>query len=50
MINKWRAKINKKEVYNIRNPPGMSIKKLGKEKTVAVGIILGNLCNQTLKK
>ena len=23
MINKWRAKINGKEVYNVRNPPGM---------------------------
>ena len=23
MINKWRAKINENEVYNVRNPPGM---------------------------
>ena len=23
MINKWRVKINGKEVYNVRNPPGM---------------------------
>ena len=23
MINEWRAKINEKEVYNVRNPPGM---------------------------
>ena len=22
MINKWKAKINGKEVYNVRNPPG----------------------------
>ena len=23
MINKWRAKINGKEVYNVRDPPGI---------------------------
>ena len=50
MINKWRVKINKKGVYNVRNPPGKGDKKGEKEKTVAVGIILKNLCNQTLKK
>ena len=22
MVNKWRAKINEKEVYNVRNPLG----------------------------
>ena len=27
MINKWKAKINGKEVYNVRNPPGMGDKK-----------------------
>ena len=27
MINKWRTKINGKEVYNERNPPGMGGKK-----------------------
>ena len=27
MINKWIAKINGKEVYNVRNPPGMEDKK-----------------------
>ena len=27
IINKWRAKINEKEVYNIRNPLGMGDKK-----------------------
>ena len=50
MINKLRAKMNENEVYNVRNPPGKSVKKLEKEKTVAVGIILENLCNQALKK
>ena len=28
MINKWRAKINGKEVYNVRNPPGMGDQKI----------------------
>ena len=23
MINKWRTKINGKEVYNVRDPPGL---------------------------
>ena len=32
MINKWRAKINGKEVYNVRNPPGMGDRKLIKER------------------
>ena len=27
MINKWKAKFNGKEVYNVRNPPGMGDKK-----------------------
>ena len=50
MINKWRAKINEKEVYNVRNPLGKGIEKLEIEKTIAVCIILENLCNQALKK
>ena len=29
MINKWRTKINGKEVYNVRNPPGMGEKRNG---------------------
>ena len=29
MINKWRAKINEKEVYNVRNPPGKGDRKIG---------------------
>ena len=32
MINKWRAKINEKEVYNVRNPPGMGDRKLIEER------------------
>ena len=28
MINKWKAKINGKEVYNVINPPGMGDRKL----------------------
>ena len=28
MINKWRAKINGKEVYNVRNPPRIGHEKL----------------------
>ena len=27
MINKWRAKINGKEIYNVRGPPGMGNQK-----------------------
>ena len=27
MFNKWRDKINGKEVYNVRNPPGMGDQK-----------------------
>ena len=50
MINKWRAKINGKEVYNVRNPPGKEIEKMEIRKTVVVCIILENLCNQALKK
>ena len=29
MINKWRAKINEKEIYNVRNPPGKEDQKIG---------------------
>ena len=50
MINKWRAKINRKWIYNVRNPLGKGIEKLEIEKTIAVCIILENLCNQALKK
>ena len=27
IINKWRAKINGKEIYNVRGPPGMGNRK-----------------------
>ena len=40
MINKWRAKINKKEVYNVRNPPEKGDRKIDLGKTVAVSTIL----------
>ena len=44
MINRWRAKINWKEIYNERDPPRMGIEKGGgekkKEKTVAICMIL----------
>ena len=50
MINKWRAKINENGVYNVRNLLGKGIEKLEVGKTVAVCIILENLCNQALKK
>ena len=49
MINKWRAKINGNEVYNIRNPLGMGDQKIDKGKTVAVCIMLESFCNQALK-
>ena len=37
-------------IYNVRSPPGKGIDKLERGKTVAVCIILENLCNQALKK
>ena len=45
MINRWRAKIDWKEVYNVRDPPRMRDQKKGaggkkKEKTVAICMIL----------
>ena len=44
-INRWRVKIDWKEVYNVRNPPGIGDhgKRAGgekKEKTVAVCMVL----------
>ena len=48
MINRWRAKINWKEIYNVRNPPGE-----GGEKEREYGSNsedLGNHCNLSLKK
>ena len=49
MINKWRAKINGKEVYNVRNPPGIGNRKIERGKTVVVCIILESFCNQALE-
>ena len=49
MINKWRAKINGKEVYNVRDPPGMGDRKIDWRKTVAVFITLKSFCNQSPK-
>ena len=50
MINKWRAKINEKGVYNVKNPPGKGIEKREVGKTVAICIILENPCDLALKK
>lgn len=37
MINKWRAKINGKRLYNVRNPPEeMKDLRIGGENTVAI--------------
>ena len=49
MINKWRAKINGKEVYNVRNPLGIGDEKIDAGKTVVVCMILESFCNQALK-
>ena len=36
MINKWRAKINEKKLYNVRNPPEeREDMRIGGENTVA---------------
>ena len=45
MINKWRAKINENEVYNIRNPPRKGDQKIDLGKTVVVSTILESSCN-----
>ena len=49
MINKLRAKINGKEIYNVRNPSGMGDRRIEGEKTVVVCIILESFCNQALE-
>ena len=49
MINKLRAKINGKEIYNVRNPPGMGDRRIEGEKTVVVCIIMESFCNQALE-
>ena len=45
MINRWRAKIDWNEIYNVRDPPRMGDRKRRqrkkeKEKTVAICMIL----------
>ena len=45
MINRWRAKIDWKEIYNVRDPPRMGdrkrrSRKKENEKTVAICMIL----------
>ena len=46
MINKWRAKINGNEVYNVRNPPRMEgRRKRDWRKRVAVSTTLESFCN-----
>ena len=50
MINKWRAKINEKEIYNVRHPPRKEEGKLDLGKTTAVCTILESFCYQALKK
>ena len=49
MINKWRAKINGNEIYNVKNPPGRGDRKIEREKTVVVCIILESFYNQALE-
>ena len=39
MINRWRAKIDWRGIYNVRNPPGKGAEKR-KENTVAICMIL----------
>ena len=49
VINKWRAKINGKGIYNVRNPPGMGDRKIKRGKTVVACIILESFRNQALE-
>ena len=49
MINKWRAKINGKEIYNVRNPPRMGDQKIERKKTIVVCIILESFCDKALE-
>ena len=45
MIKKLRPKINGKEVYNIRDLPGMGDRKINWRKTIAVFTTLESFCN-----
>ena len=49
MINKWRAKINVKEVYKVRDPPGMGDRKIDWRNTVAVFTTLESSYDQAPK-
>ena len=53
-INRWRAKIDRKEIYNGKNPLRMGDREKGtrrekKEKTAAVCMVLKNYGNLVLK-
>ena len=55
MINRWRVKIDWKEVYNVRDPPRMGDhrRKSGRRERGEDGSSvhdLGNLCNLVLKE
>ena len=53
MVNRWMAKIDWKEVYNVRDLPRMGIEKKKGEKKgedSSNSRDFGNLCNLLLKK
>ena len=52
MINRWRAKIDWKEVYNVRDPPRIKDQEKGEKKgeDSSNWRDFGNLCNLALKK
>ena len=52
MINRWRVKINWKEIYNVRDPPRMRDRGKGEKKgeDSSNWRDFGNLCNLALKK
>ena len=53
MINRWRAKINWKEIHNVRDPPRIGDRKSGGRKKGEYGRNLhdpGSLWNLALKK
>ena len=54
MINRWRAKIDWKEIYNVRDPLRMGDRKRAKEKRKEEDSSnlqdLGNLCNLVPKE
>ena len=54
MINRWRVKIDWKEVYNVRDPPRMEEKKKSRRRKKGEDGSslhdLENLCNLVLKE